>query len=145
MEYFPAGDLYNYVRKHQPLVEEDGRGIASQPASGLSLMHSEGYSHCDVKPQVSISTLQETLVHLHGDSSKSYHQSILIFQHPDSIQPGAWWIKFADFGISKQLDTDKSLTALSLSGPRSIWHLSHANLEASAFLPIPTDRQACVL
>jgi len=72
MEYFPAGDLYNYVRKYQPFLEAEGREIARQPVSGLCLMHSEGYSHCDVRRQVSISLLQETLVHLHTDSSKSY-------------------------------------------------------------------------
>ena len=53
MEYFPAGDLFNYVQDYQSLSENDGREIASQIVSGLFLMHSEGYSHRDIKPHVS--------------------------------------------------------------------------------------------
>lgn len=110
MEYFPEGDLYNYIRENKCLSEDIGRQIATQIVSGLSLMHSEGYSHRDIKPQVSKS--RETLAQSYLGPSNLYNQNILIYQHPNGIPAGAWWVKLADFGISKCLGQDTSLTAV---------------------------------
>jgi serine/threonine protein kinase len=52
MEYFPAGDLQTYIRKHGRLLEDNCRQIASQLLRGLAAMHHESFAHRDVKPQV---------------------------------------------------------------------------------------------
>lgn len=57
MEYFPAGDLYSYVRKHQGLPEEDCRQITCQLLSAIAAMHTEGFAHRDIKPQVRITNM----------------------------------------------------------------------------------------
>ncbi|KAH7109723.1 kinase-like domain-containing protein [Dactylonectria estremocensis] len=80
MEYFPAGDLQTYLAEHQPLPEDDSRQITSQVLRGLAVMHGEGFAHRDIKPQ-----------------------NVLIQQRPTPIEPGSWWVKLADFGISKRL------------------------------------------
>lgn len=53
MEYFPAGNLYTYVKKQQGLPEDECWQITSQVLSGIALMHEEGFAHRDLKPQVS--------------------------------------------------------------------------------------------
>ncbi|KAI6758275.1 hypothetical protein HG530_010515 [Fusarium avenaceum] len=37
-------------------------------------------------------------------------QNILINRHPQGDNPGSWWVKLADFGISKRLGTDTNAT-----------------------------------
>ncbi|CAJ0546703.1 Ff.00g013300.m01.CDS01 [Fusarium sp. VM40] len=87
MEYLPAGDLFHYVCEYERLVEDDCREIVSQLVSGLALMHAEGFAHRDVNPK-----------------------NILINRHPQGDNPGSWWVKLADFGISKRLGTDTNAT-----------------------------------
>ncbi|KAF4337488.1 CAMK kinase [Fusarium beomiforme] len=89
MEYFPEGDLYSYISNHQIVTEEECSLITSQILSGIALMHEEGFAHRDVKPQ-----------------------NILIYRHPQSPPPSSWWVKLADFGISKKLDTETCWTSL---------------------------------
>ncbi|KAL6922519.1 hypothetical protein FSST1_006545 [Fusarium sambucinum] len=91
MEYLPAGDLCNFVRERQHLPEDDGREITSQILSGIALMHAERFSHRDIKPQ-----------------------NILIHRHPGGIPSGSWWVKLADFGISKRLGPNTNVTSVSI-------------------------------
>ncbi|KAH6884896.1 kinase-like domain-containing protein [Thelonectria olida] len=76
MEYLPLGDLETYARKHGPLPETDIRAVVKQVLEGLQIMHRESFAHQDLKPQ-----------------------NILICQASPN-----WWIKLADFGLSKRLD-----------------------------------------
>ncbi|KAK6705444.1 hypothetical protein SNK05_009341 [Fusarium graminearum] len=91
MEYFPAGDLYSYVRKHQGLPEEDCRQITCQLLSAIAAMHTEGFAHRDIKPQ-----------------------NILIYSHPHPDTQGSWWVKLGDFGISKKIGVDPNITTSSV-------------------------------
>ena len=50
MEYFKHGDLQNYI--DSPLPERDVGIIARQLLEGLNVMHKHGFTHRDLKPQV---------------------------------------------------------------------------------------------
>ena len=52
MEYFPLGDLQNYLSS--PLPEKDTQQITSQVLEGLLFMHDNGFAHRDLKPNVSL-------------------------------------------------------------------------------------------
>ncbi|KAH8656798.1 kinase-like domain-containing protein [Ilyonectria robusta] len=85
MEYFPTGDLQTYLCDHPALPEDDSRQITSQVLRGLVIMHGEGFAHRDIKPQ-----------------------NVLIQQRPTPTEPGSWWVKLSDFGISKRLEAATS-------------------------------------
>lgn len=86
MEYFPLGDLHAYLHDRPPLSEQHAQEIISQVLQGLNLMHEGGFAHRDIKPR-----------------------NILIQQCPTSNDSGtSWWVKLADFGISKRLDSTVS-------------------------------------
>ncbi|KAH6987033.1 kinase-like domain-containing protein [Ilyonectria destructans] len=72
MEYLKYGDLQQYLTK--PFPEPEARQISLQVIEALQLMHENGFAHRDLKPS-----------------------NILIFQ-----KGPAWWVKIADFGISKR-------------------------------------------
>ncbi|KAH0559852.1 hypothetical protein GP486_003631 [Trichoglossum hirsutum] len=74
MEYFPLGDLQNYLSS--PLPEKDTQQVIHQVLEGLSFMHDNGFAHRDLKPN-------NILV-----QSKGPH----------------WWVKIGDFGISKRAE-----------------------------------------
>lgn len=42
MEYFPLGDLENYMSKNGPMHEVDAQEVSFQILEGLSYMHREG-------------------------------------------------------------------------------------------------------
>ena len=50
MEYFPLGTLDKFIG--EDLQEEDARVISAQLLEGLKIMHDEGFTHRDLKPQV---------------------------------------------------------------------------------------------
>ncbi|KAJ5817346.1 hypothetical protein N7447_009579 [Penicillium robsamsonii] len=78
MEYLELGDLHNYLlKKKQPLPELEARSIMSQILEGLDLMHGNDFVHRDLKPK-----------------------NILLRSCP----PDDWWVKIADFGISKCIE-----------------------------------------
>ncbi|KAF2470434.1 kinase-like protein [Lindgomyces ingoldianus] len=77
MEYFPLGDLDSYLRAAPPLPEPDVQQVTFQILEGLHAMHENGFVHRDLKPG-----------------------NILIHSHP----PQEWWVKLADFGISKRTE-----------------------------------------
>jgi serine/threonine protein kinase len=52
MEYFPFGDLQNYLSL--PLAEKEVQQITFQVLEGLSFMHDNGFAHRDLKPTVSL-------------------------------------------------------------------------------------------
>ena len=51
MEYFALGTLDRFMSTD--LRENDARNISSQLLEGLKIMHEEGFTHRDLKPQVS--------------------------------------------------------------------------------------------
>jgi len=76
MEFIPLGDLQRQVKT--PLPESEVRDITSQLLEALEHMHENGFVHRDLKPG-----------------------NIMVVQRsPD------WWIKIADFGISKRRQQD---------------------------------------
>ncbi|KAJ5926171.1 hypothetical protein N7516_007944 [Penicillium verrucosum] len=78
MEYLELGDLQDYLLdQSQPLPEFEAQCIMSQILEGLDLMHENGYAHRDLKPN-----------------------NILLRSCP----PNDWWVKIADFGISKRVE-----------------------------------------
>ncbi|MCJ1269155.1 hypothetical protein MMC22_009044 [Lobaria immixta] len=84
MEYLPDGDLQKYL--DSPLPEMEGQQIVSQIVEGLHFMHDKEFAHRDLKPA-----------------------NILVkHKGPD------WWVKIADFGISKR--ATEGLTALRTRG-----------------------------
>ncbi|KAH7129094.1 kinase-like domain-containing protein [Dactylonectria macrodidyma] len=97
MEYLPAGDLQTYVVEHPPLAENHCCQITSQILSGLALMHKEGFAHRDVKPQV-------------------FQSQNLKFHDLEVSHPCTWWIKLADFGISKRLGATSSSGSTAVIG-----------------------------
>lgn len=57
MEYFPLGDLRNYLESskncpHSRLSEDEVREITTQLLDALSMMHEQRFSHRDLKPAV---------------------------------------------------------------------------------------------
>ncbi|KAH7131079.1 kinase-like domain-containing protein [Dactylonectria macrodidyma] len=72
MEYLKYGDLQQYLTN--PFPEPEARQISLQVVEALQLMHESGFAHRDLKPG-----------------------NILVFQ-----KGPAWWVKIADFGISKR-------------------------------------------
>ncbi|KAJ5138474.1 Tetratricopeptide-like helical [Penicillium bovifimosum] len=77
MEYLELGDLLTYLHERPPLPEAEAKHIAYQILDGLTLMHENGFAHRDLKPH-----------------------NILIKSQP----PAEWWIKLADFGITKRIE-----------------------------------------
>ncbi|KIN08856.1 hypothetical protein OIDMADRAFT_188542, partial [Oidiodendron maius Zn] len=76
MEYVPLGDLEQNVKAHSGRIPEiEARDITEQILSGLKIMHAESFAHRDLKPQ--------NVLVVHGSPE--------------------WWVKLADFGLSKRL------------------------------------------
>ena len=55
MEYFPYGDLARYLKS--PIAEHDIKQITIDLLEGLKIIHAEGFTHRDLKPQVCLSLL----------------------------------------------------------------------------------------
>ncbi|KAJ6015930.1 Tetratricopeptide-like helical [Penicillium herquei] len=89
MEYLEIGDLYDYMNGRPPLLETEARQISYQVLEGLGMMHANTFTHRDLKPN-----------------------NILIKSHP----PNEWWVKIADFGISKRIGEDLGNVSSTLRG-----------------------------
>jgi serine/threonine protein kinase len=79
MEYLPYGDLQAWL--DVPFPEHEAKNITAQLVDGLEFMHNNGFAHRDLKPP-----------------------NILIA----SPRP-EWWVKLADFGISKRIQESSAL------------------------------------
>ncbi|KAH9909486.1 protein kinase-like domain-containing protein [Xylariomycetidae sp. FL2044] len=79
MEYMDNGDLQRYLTR--PLPEHEAQLITSQVLEGLAYMHTNGFVHRDLKPS-----------------------NIMVVK----LRP-QWWVKIADFGITKRKRHDLSI------------------------------------
>jgi serine/threonine protein kinase len=95
MEYVPLGDLEKNVKAHSGKIPEvEARDIAEQVLLGLEIMHAESFAHRDLKPQV-----MTTIVAVFNDLfTNNMLQNLLVIHGPPK-----WWVKLADFGLSKRL------------------------------------------
>ncbi|KAF5620386.1 CAMK kinase [Fusarium sp. NRRL 25303] len=116
MEYLSAGDLYTYVLERRVLTEGECRQVICQVLSGISLMHTEGFAHRDIKPQ-----------------------NLLIYRHPEVDPSTLWWIKMADFGISKRFSSDAGATTTASIG--SLDYMAPELLRAEHSLSSTQDYQ----
>ncbi|OQE41017.1 hypothetical protein PENCOP_c005G04847 [Penicillium coprophilum] len=91
MEYLELGDLFAYLQSRPPVPEAEAKEIAYQILEGLTMMHENGFAHRDLKPN-----------------------NILIKSHP----PDKWWIKLADFGITKRIDENHGKPTTVTGTPR---------------------------
>ena len=85
MEYVELGDLECYTK--DGISESDTRDIGQQLLEGLTILHHQGWAHCDLKPS----------------------NIFVVSQSPD------WWVKIGDFGISKRI-RDGQATVTSIPG-----------------------------
>lgn len=67
MEYVELGDLSKYIG--EAITEIDAVEVANDLLFGLKVMHSEGFTHRDLKPQV---ILHPTVPYFGTDSEQSY-------------------------------------------------------------------------
>lgn len=80
MEYLEDGDLHTYLQSiDRPMTEHECRHIIRQILQSLDVMHTEDFTHGDIKPK-----------------------NVLIRQRAAYGQPQMWWVKLADFGIAKR-------------------------------------------
>ncbi|KAJ5243640.1 hypothetical protein N7489_003736 [Penicillium chrysogenum] len=93
MEYLETGDLFAYLYQKPlpPLPEAEAKEIAYQILDGMCMMHENGFAHRDLKPN-----------------------NILIKAHP----PDKWWIKLADFGITKRIEESHGQSTTIKGTPR---------------------------
>jgi serine/threonine protein kinase len=94
MEYLEYGDLSVYLSNSDAFPELDVQAIVFQILEGISFMHDNYFAHRDLKPQVCLS-LDRCVYWL-----INLVQNILI----KSCPPEPWWVKIADFGISKRVE-----------------------------------------
>jgi serine/threonine protein kinase len=98
MEFFPFGTLNVWING-VTLREPEAKLIARQLVEGLKIMHEEGFTHRDLKPQVS--------AHLNDHHAQTMHQLIRQNIFVVHMAP-VWWVKIGDFGISKRVSNDET-------------------------------------
>lgn len=52
MDHFSEGDLQTYLDEFATLDEDEAKQVVSQVLQGLSIMHTGGVAHRDIKPSV---------------------------------------------------------------------------------------------
>ena len=70
MEYFAEGDLSNFISEAKT-SEMDAKDIAGDLLQALVMIHSQGFTHRDLKPQVCASFLEYPFLH-------AFHTLVLI-------------------------------------------------------------------
>lgn len=109
MEYLERGDLHSYLRR--PFPEAEAIAITHQLLEGLRFMHEAGFAHRDLKPRVRSQAVC-FLVFPASSLTRSSMQNILVH-----ISRPNWWVKIADFGISKRIHESTGLrTAIGTEG-----------------------------
>ena len=105
MEYCEQGDLQQYIDKF--ITEEDTKTITTQLLEGLKIMHQQGFTHRDLKPQ-----------------------NIFVMQKRPE-----WWVKIGDFGISKRVQNDDTSlkTEIGTRGHLAPEVLGYINEETSTY------------
>lgn len=91
MEYMEFGDLHSHLEHKDPMQETDVKFISKQILRGLEIMHGEGFVHRDLKPA-----------------------NLLIKQMPPD---GPWWVKIADFGLSRNIEQSSTLPPTACGTP----------------------------
>ena len=79
MEYFPYGDLEDYITRG--ITENGAKMICAQLLDGLSLMHSIGFTHRDLKPQVGSSVVCRNPYFCHVSDHSRRRTSSLYLQN----------------------------------------------------------------
>lgn len=93
MEYVTLGDLENNVEARSGrLPESEAKTIGKQILVGLEIMHAESFAHRDLKPQASYTGIKQATANL------TARQNVLVVWGGPN-----WWVKLADFGLSKRL------------------------------------------
>jgi calcium/calmodulin-dependent protein kinase I len=111
MEYVPLGDLEKNVTAHSGRIPEiEARDITEQILLGLEIMHAESFAHRDLKPQVNS---------VYYSRLPASHMLIMLQNVLVVNGPPQWWVKLADFGLSKRL------SALQAGAPREVRGLQH--------------------
>lgn len=87
MEYLPYGDLGRYIEWELP--ECHVRVIGKQLLEGLSVLHSHGWAHRDLKPR----------------------NILVVRRAPD------WLVKIGDFGVSKHISDDITILNTTVGTP----------------------------
>lgn len=107
IEYLPEGDLHSYLQNRPPLSEPESQLVIGQVLQGLSIMHSAGFAHRDIKPQVQGTNHKQSILRI-----LIVTKNVLIQQLPTPDSSGVWWVKLADFGISRSLEATYSVIAI---------------------------------
>ncbi|KAF9776832.1 hypothetical protein IL306_004918 [Fusarium sp. DS 682] len=82
---------------------EGGRNLTERAVKRIRLQN--GYSNQHYKREL------ESIVKF------SHDRNILIYKSPQGLPSSSWWVKLADFGISKKLNTETNFTTLAPGTP----------------------------
>lgn len=52
LQYFPNGELFDYIVNRNRLSEDQARHFFRQIVSAVAYMHNKGYCHRDLKPVI---------------------------------------------------------------------------------------------
>ena len=100
MEYVPFGDLSKYITTGE-IKEHDAKQIARDIIEALIIIHEEGFTHRDIKPQVRW-TMKYPCDKIAYDCPY-LSQNVFVMQ-----KAPMWWVKLGDFGITKRIDNEQT-------------------------------------
>ncbi|WAO95561.1 Protein kinase domain-containing protein [Fusarium falciforme] len=109
MEFLELGDLQRYLTR--PLPESQGQEITKQTLEGLSFMHDNGFIHRDLKPA----------------------NIMVVTKGPN------WFVKIADFGISRRRHQDVTTLLTSKRGTLGFAVPEALGVESDVTYSFPVD------